>query len=217
MNIDYTIIDEISKKYNDLYFVIIGAMDGIHHDNLIPFLTKNKLNGLFIEPIPQMYDKLINNYKNYEGILAFENCAISEKEGKVKMYKVPDSKIGSVYPEWTDGCSTLYLEKSVIKNFELEEIFVQSHRLENVLSKHKIEKIDIIQIDAEGADYEIFNAIDFEIYKPKFIAIEIINLTYREVQNIKEKLETLNYKINIIVDLLAISEECFIEIENNKK
>lgn len=217
MNIDYTIIDEISKKYNDLYFIIIGAMDGIHYDNLIPFLTKNKLNGLFIEPIPQMYDKLRNNYKNYEGILAFENCAISEKEGKVKMYKVPDSKIGSVYPEWTDGCSTLYLEKSVIKNFEPEEIFVQSHRLENVLSKHKIEKIDIIQIDTEGADYEIFNAIDFEIYKPKFIAIEIMNLTYQEVQNIKEKLETLNYKINIIVDLLAISEECFIEIENNKK
>ena len=134
-----------------------------------------------------MYEKLKDNYKNYEGIVSFENCAISEKEGKVKMYKVPDSKIGSVYPEWTNGCSTLYPEKSPIRDFELEEIIVESYRLENILLKNKIEKIDIIQIDAEGADYEIFNTIDFEKYKPKFIAIEIMNLSDLEVENIKQK------------------------------
>lgn len=208
MKIDYTIIDKISNKYKNLFFVIVGAMDGVKHDNLVPFLLKNKLNGLFIEPMPEIFENLKNNYKKYDGKVFFENCAISNKEGETTMFRVPVDKIGVEYPEWTDGCSTLYPEKTVIKNFNLEKVTVESKNLETVLKKHEISNFDIIQIDAEGADFEIFESIDLNKYKPKFIAIEIMNLPPHEIEAIKNKLLANGYKYEVLVDLLAVEEEC---------
>lgn len=212
MKIDYDIIDKISEKYNNLFFVIVGAMDGLKHDNLVPYLTKNKLDGLFIEPMPDIFKSLKDNYKNYEGKVLFENCAISNLNGEVSMFTVPVDKIGTTYPEWTDGCSTLYPERGPIKNFELNEVKVVSSDLKSVLSKHKIQQYDIIQIDAEGADYEIFDSIDLVVDKPKFIAIEIMHLSKEEVDNIKNKLKTNGYRFEILVDLLAVEEECYKKI-----
>ena len=145
--------------------------------------------------------------------MIFENCAISNEVGDVKMYRVPKGEIGTKYPEWSDGCSTLYPKNSPIRNFELEEVIVKSNTLDNVLLKNNISNFDIIQIDAEGADYEIFQSIDLEKYKPKFIAIEIMHLSQDEINSIKNKLSNNGYRYNVIIDLLAVEENCLNELK----
>ncbi len=49
----------------------IGAMDGVMFDELIGYTNMYNFKGLYVEPIPYLFDKLKNNIPN-EGNF-FEN------------------------------------------------------------------------------------------------------------------------------------------------
>jgi hypothetical protein len=50
------------------FFVEVGAMDGIAHDALHKHIISNPdWTGVLVEPLPDMFKKLRNNYKDYPG------------------------------------------------------------------------------------------------------------------------------------------------------
>ncbi len=57
----------------------------------------------------------------------------------------------------------------------------------------KMKKIDFLNIDVEGADYETLTSLDFKIYCPKIICIEIIENNIED-SKIFKFLTNLNYK-----------------------
>ena len=48
-------------------FIDIGANDGILHSNVYKFILQGA-TGLSVEPIPSIYEKLVNNYKDYKNV-----------------------------------------------------------------------------------------------------------------------------------------------------
>src|SRR5437762_11064199 len=68
------------------FFVQIGANDGIRVDPLRPSVLRHRLRGLFIEPLPDLFERLVDNYAGHMGLL-FENCAISDHDGTQRMYR----------------------------------------------------------------------------------------------------------------------------------
>ena len=40
-------------------------------------------------------------------------------------------------------------------------------------TKYKNEKIDFLNIDVEGADFDILKSLNFDVYRPKLICVEI--------------------------------------------
>ncbi len=44
--------------------------------------------------------------------------------------------------------------------------------INNLVSKHKLPRIDLLQIDTEGFDYEVLKQIDFEDMAPQIIHYE---------------------------------------------
>ena len=52
---------------------------------------------------------------------------------------------------------------------------IQSYTLTSILenSKFKNKRIDFLNIDVEGADYETLLSLNFEVYRPRVICIEI--------------------------------------------
>lgn len=55
---------------------------------------------------------------------------------------------------------------------EVVEKKVKAVTLESLLEKHKIEKIDILSIDTEGTEIEVFESMDFDKHKPHYLVIE---------------------------------------------
>lgn len=61
----------------------------------------------------------------------------------------------------------------VIKyNDQVKETKVKAVTLESLLEKHKIGKIDILSIDTEGSEIDVFESMDWEKHKPHFLVIE---------------------------------------------
>jgi FkbM family methyltransferase len=180
--IDYNYVDNLK----DAYFLVIGAMDGISHDNLAPHIRKNKFKGIFVEPVNEMFNKLQKNYEGFDGI-EFANFAITESTGDAIIYRIDFDKKGQLYPDWSDGGSSLMPSKTAMASVKnLIEEKIKTITLNDLLEIHKPEKIDIVQIDAEGYDLPILKQFDFNKYQPKFFSIEILSMNNEEIQEIHD-------------------------------
>ena len=185
-------------------------MDGVSHDELYPYAFKNKhWKGLLIEPVSDYFNQLKNNYENRENLI-FENVAISTSGEDKKIYTVERSAIqsGNV-PFWCNGISTFNpngptISAEGIKDKVQTEV-VKCCTFKDIVNKHHLQKIDILQIDAEGSDYDILNQIWDCGFRPKLIYIEIVHMTSDQVNDVYRLLHSHGYETKVQADnILAI-------------
>ena len=79
---------------------------------------------------------------------------------------------------------------------KIKEKKIKSLRLDTIInrSKFKNRKIDFLNIDLEGADFEALQSLDFQIYMPSIICIEINELNVLQSQTFKY-LKNKHYKM----------------------
>lgn len=185
-------------------------MDGVSHDELYPYAFKNKhWKGLLIEPVSDYFEQLKKNYENRENLI-FENVAISDSSEQKQIYTVNRDAIqnGNV-PFWCNGISTFNpngptISAEGIKDKVQTEI-VKCCTFKDIVNKHHLQKIDILQIDAEGSDYDILNQIWNCGFRPKLIYIEIVHMTSEQVTYVQQLLQSNHYETMIQGDnILAI-------------
>jgi FkbM family methyltransferase len=210
-------VDKYDKFFDrldseDIFFTVVGAMDGVNHDNTFKYAFKNKhWKGLLIEPMKDYFEKLKENYEHRENLI-FENVAISDSEGYEYMFRIPSELVESgEVPSWSDGISTFYPEKNVMREEHLISKAVKEPVLcttfENISNKHSIKKIDVLQIDVEGCDSNVFWQIWNLNYRPKLIIIEIVNMQSKEKNKIEKTLKNNSYTLSYVGDDLIATKE----------
>lgn len=197
-------VHHLGKNNDNVFILNIGAMDGVMFDELIGYTNMYNFKGLYVEPIPYLFDKLKNNIPN-EGNF-FENSAISDYNGEIEMVTIDKEVIdqGLVHSCFY-GMSAVYPPKNGLgSEFDKPTVDKYGQRVsakcitfDKLLRKHRIDNFDIIKVDAEGHDYIIFKQIDFDEFRPKVVRLEWINLTNEEQESIKRKFEENNYKYEI--------------------
>ncbi|HEX7208395.1 MAG TPA: FkbM family methyltransferase, partial [Nitrososphaeraceae archaeon] len=131
-------------------FVDVGASDGIYGNNTY-FFEKMGWLGLCIDADPSHHAYLQANRR------LVETCAVSSVRGEVEFYQNnTDSTLSGIYQRGADYTS----------------IKVQSHRLEDLLVLHDIDKIDLLDIDVEGSEIDVWNSFNPELYQPEVLIIE---------------------------------------------
>lgn len=157
-------------------FVDIGANDGISISNTCYLEKQLGWNGLAVEPIPEINQKLRTNRK----CIIVEGC-VGPKNGKITFQRI------SGYPEMLSGIKDEYhaLHNARI-NAELkeyggaiEEIDVDCYRFNDLMNHYNIKSIDYLNIDTEGAELTILESIDFEKINIKVIGVENNYCDYR--------------------------------------
>jgi len=206
-----TCVESLSSKLGSkLFFVEVGAMDGINHDSLHKHIVKNEgWEGLLVEPLPDMFAKLKANY-NGRANLHFENSAITNQVGQAEITRIPTENVGREAPAWADGISTLRPDIHIIgsqadlKPYSVTEP-VKTTRFETLVTKYGVTEIDILQIDAEGYDKDIFNQVWEANFRPSIIKLEINYLSAEEVHELSRFLEANGYQCFIErFDIVAV-------------
>ena len=82
---------------------------------------------------------------------------------------------------------------------------VRTTSLKNVLEKHKIKEIDLLDIDCEGHDYEVLLSHNWDI-RPKYVLIEIWNKEIEEVMEspVYDFLKDAGYRLRSVNVITAI-------------
>jgi FkbM family methyltransferase len=217
----------IGKNFKNASVIQIGAMDGINFDDTRGFLDMYKWKTILVEPIPDLFKELKENFKDRDNYI-FEQCAITEQDGEVEMLTVPLEVIEKedLHPGYK-GMSALYPLKNGFgsdyqRDIEVKEkyavnIKVPSLTFQSLLDKHNVSYFDILICDAEGYDWNIFKQLDLDKYRPKFIRLEYINLTEEEKSLVEKKLKDNNYIIDINQDIDAVAKEIWDNIKIPKE
>ena len=203
------VLKDIIIKTPDFFFVQVGANDGKMGDPLFDMIKKYQLKGILIEPLPEEFELLCKNY-NDQNQLAFENCAISEKTGKRALYRFTKNP---EIPDWAFGMASF--NKSHLLKFKdllkfkhlIEKINVPTLNFNDLYKKYKIDKIDFLQIDTEGYDYNVIKMLFSSKNRPFVINFEHEHLSFEDNMACKQLLIDNNYKfITFGRDILALRD-----------
>ena len=92
---------------------------------------------------------------------------------------------------------------------------VKTEKLKDILDKHNIKKIDFLNIDIEGGEYEVISSINLDKFKIKVICVEI--LEYNEIQKNNKKKIIRILKKNNFKKVNKIRENYIFKKSHNKK
>jgi|LauGreDrversion4_2_1035121.scaffolds.fasta_scaffold12661_5 FkbM family methyltransferase len=215
------ILHDRGRKGEKLFTINIGAMDGLMFDELSGYSGMYNFSGLYVEPIPYLFNRLKNNLDNGKNI--FENAAISEYNGSITMLTIDQEAIDSgLVHECFYGMSAVYPPKNGLAS-EGDKDVVEKHgklvevpciTLEELFKKHNITSFDVFKLDTEGHDYKIFQQLNFEKYRPSLIRMEWVNLSNEEQSSALETLKQYDYYVEFNgQDLLACPNEVLLTLD----
>ncbi len=75
---------------------------------------------------------------------------------------------------------------------------MQPIKLETVLLNYNIEpKFDLLCVDVEGQEYDVFNSFDLEYWKPKMIIVELEDehSSFQQYEEYVSEVKNLRHKI----------------------
>lgn len=164
----------VHKKFS---FLQIGANDGVMNDPIYKFNMDNSsvVSGYVLEPLPDIFKKLSENYDSCPNIKAF-NLAIHASESEMVLHRVKPSHKDKV-PEFANGIAsfnkTHWEKTNLIPDINyMEEVIVKCTSFQNFIESNSINELDLLLVDTEGYDYEILMSIDFSLIKPRIIRFE---------------------------------------------
>lgn len=177
--------------------VEIGAFDGIYNEPLRSWLKSGAFRGLLVEPQPEVYQALVSNYADVPD-LAFEQAAVSSENGTSLFWQ---QKVASDSNSKLEGKSISSLQKDHLlrhtdttRGGKIEAITVKTYTFDSLLEKHGITNFDLLQVDAEGADYKILSEIDFSRHHPSIICFEHAHMTFSQLNHLLGQLAKLGYR-----------------------
>ena len=156
------IVEEYFKCKNEGFYVDVGCYHPLQRNNTM-LLYKKGWRGINID-ISDFSIKLFKFLRPDDFNL---NVAISNEEGEIDMF----------FQKKLSQLSTIkenYAKNAFQGNILNKKIL--SRRLTSILdqSKYKDQKIDFLNIDVEGADFEVLQSLDLNKYSPELICIEVI-------------------------------------------
>jgi FkbM family methyltransferase len=147
------------------FFVEVGAYDGEFVSNT-SFLADHGWEGLYVEPIYEFYSKCLKRHDKNNVTVA--NVAIGLEEKEVAIYK-------------GDTLSTLDLEQvkryneiDVFRHISFSQDVCDQMRLDTLMTKLDVPKnFDILVVDVEGKEPEIFETFELDEWQPKMLIVEL--------------------------------------------
>ena len=186
-----------AEIFPDAFVVQIGANDGTAGDPLLEGFRKTRWSGLLVEPVPHLYEMLVARYRNRPGV-EMECAAISTRDGEAPLYRL--RSIPGQTPQWFNQLATLDREVLLKHRSSIPEIDsllieerVPTVRLDTLLARHKISRIDLLVIDAEGHDFEILRTLDLARFRPTLLMFEHQHLSENDKQAAYALLKTAGY------------------------
>jgi|15BtaG_2_1085339.scaffolds.fasta_scaffold00309_4 FkbM family methyltransferase len=151
--------------------VDVGANDGVTDSHSLPFIEQG-WSALLIEPHPDMYALIHSLYKDVASVQMRQAAVHNAPSTEISLYSGRSNHFGhsTLVPpaDRGDWDHQKYLDDS--KTFS-----VTASPLTEILEDCGIKrKIDILHVDAEGMGLEVLRSLDYEVYDPTIISVDIM-------------------------------------------
>ena len=210
LEFDDVVCRHMYEHGEDCVFVQVGAYDGVSTDPLRKFIARSRWRGVMLEPQPGPAGQLRALYPEKSGVVILE-AALDSSHGTRTLYTVDSDEV----PIWAGGMASFdrdhilkhdYLIPSIANM--VRELHVQCVTFDDVFGHLPEGRLDVLQIDAEGADGYILSLFPFERQRPAIVHWEIKNMKLTEQEDALDLLQAHGYRIarSGAEDMLAVLE-----------
>lgn len=202
---------------DDFFTLNIGANNGVDNDPIHPFLMMYPgWTGLAVEPEEANFRELCANIARFPGITPVR-AAIARQDRP--LYRVADES----------GCDMAWV--SQICSFDRDyvarslagmrlmapagtvtddaEAHIVADRdapclpLAALLSRYRVERVDFLNIDAEGEDFRIFEDFDLERYRPAIVCVETACFSAAQKSAFDARMGACGYRFHDTFELFS--------------
>ena len=198
LDFDDVVCRRMFEHGRDFVFVQIGAFDGVSTDPLRKYIERCGWRGVMLEPQPGPAARLHDLYAEIPDIVVL-NAALDSLAGSRSLYVLEGEEN---LPDWVRGMASfsrdhLLHHDYVVPGIEamVREIQVACVTFDDVLRHLPKGRLDLLQIDAEGADGYILSLFPFERIKPAIVHWESKNMTRGQQEESLERLCGYGYRI----------------------
>lgn len=196
----------------DFFFAQVGAFDGVANDPIRPLVVRHRWRGVLAEPQPEAFRSLSRTYADQPQV-QLERVAVAPEPGRRTLYSVRAAREG--LPDWVTQLASFRLDTILWHRREIpdieglvEETEVECVTLDGLLERAGADRLDLLQVDAEGYDAEILRSVDLERIRPAIVRYEHKHLTPQDRDACAELLLTHGYRLAFDVhDTLAYRED----------
>ncbi|NBO22049.1 FkbM family methyltransferase [bacterium] len=168
------IIYLLDKKKNG-YFVEFGACDGLLFSNTLLLEKSFGWKGILAEP-NRTYQKQIR--KNRRAIID-TRAVWSKTKDYVEFAEVSAGGLSGIYSNFRDVKNPSNKRESL----GLKRYIVETISLNDLLAQHSApDNFDLLSIDTEGSEFQIFENFNLNKYHPKIILIEFDGSKHLEIK-----------------------------------
>lgn len=195
-------------------FVQVGAHDGKKWDPIYRSMKNLRWPGIVIEPVLFSFMELCETYRGRDEVIPVQ-AAITAKDGPIKIKTVtPEGRL--VLPDWMHGSSSL-TDRNVmggnkctvdsynrVKRYQIE-LTVNGITWDTFCKMYNVERCTLLQIDAEGYDYEILRQVDLDALGILIVRWEHHFLTGEEQEFLVDKVRSCGFgMVQTSMDTTAI-------------
>jgi len=196
IELDDVICRRMLEFGQEFVFIQIGAFDGITVDPLHKYIARCGWRGVLIEPQPRPAAQLRELYRDNDRIVILQ-AALDCRSGKRTLFTVESDSV----PAWARGMASFHRD-NIVKNSYLipglekmiKELAVNCIPFEDVMQKLPSDRLDLLQVDAEGADGYILSLFPFDRLRPAIVHWESKNLTKFQQEEVLDLLSKHGYR-----------------------
>jgi FkbM family methyltransferase len=179
-------------------FVQVGAYDGVSTDPIRKYIARCGWRGVMLEPQPRPAAQLRELYEGVAGIVILE-AAVDRARGQRSLYTVECDEL----PKWAGGMASFDRDHIAKHDYlipglaeKIRELKIDCITFDDVLAKLPGDRLDLLQIDAEGADGYLLSLFPFERVRPAIVQWEIKNMDRAQQEAALDLLCAHGYRVS---------------------
>lgn len=210
-------LDGVTSEREKIALVQIGAHDGSAFDPINVFVDSNRgrVDAGFVEPQPEVFELLKENKSSIPNA-RFLNALIVNGEKSIPLYRLKKEYWGFYKPDkglpdhaWPTAIASSdyehvrarverYLSKdSGVKNVSdvIEKLEIPCMPLTEAIRTLGFERVDFLQVDAEGFDDKVIMSLDLNEFRPSAISYEYAHVSGGDYKEFVSFLMAQGYEI----------------------
>lgn len=192
------VVAEHVLEHGELTFLQIGAFDGQVGDEIFELIKRFPVRGVLVEPQPTAFEKLRALHGERDNLLLV-NGAIDRVTGTRPFYMSTKEDVEFA------SFDRNHLLRQGLASKEIVSHEISCLTVDDVLRLANFDTVDLLQIDAEGYDYEILKSIDFDRVCPKILRFEYRHFSDDDLQECLKMLAARGYRfLTEKLDLVAV-------------
>lgn len=166
----------IQDKSKDYIIFDIGARDCLQS---IEFYNKFPNAKIYsFECNPNTIDICKKNIEKYRDRITLIEGAVCDYDGLINFYPIDQKKTKTTWADGNPGASSLFKSNGnyTIEEYVQYEIISKCHRLDSVMKRYNIPRVDIIWMDLQGAELLALRGLGDFLIDLKFIYTEVSHI-----------------------------------------